>query len=127
MQLSERTAELSVQFDSQAAYAEMVEATEQATDRTDAARRIANLPLVNTSATAEQRRAAVAARLPVTAWPDRDLRIVAVARDSGQRVVFDRTSGVGLLDAVLASCAVPGVWRPVPIGGATTSTAACTR
>jgi NTE family protein len=30
--------------------------------------------------------------------------------------VFDRTSGVGLVDAVAASCAVPGVWPPVTIG-----------
>ncbi len=117
MQLSERTAELSVDFDMEAFFARMTAALEQATDRHDAARRVANLPLVNTSATAEQRRAAVAARLPVTEWPDRDLRVVAVARDSGERVVFDRTSGVGLLDAVLASCAVPGVWRPVMIDG----------
>jgi NTE family protein len=72
---------------------------------------------VNTSATAEQRRGAVAARLPVTTWPDRDLRIVAVAQDTGERVVFDRTSGVSLLDAVLASCAVPGVWPAVMIDG----------
>jgi NTE family protein len=116
MQLSEQTSELSVQFDIDAFFAEMAAAIEQATDRSDASRRVANLPLVNTSATAEQRRAAVAARLPVIDWPDRDLRIVAVARDTGERAVFDRTSGVGLVDAVLASCAVPGVWRPVPIG-----------
>ena len=31
--------------------------------------------------------------------------------------MFDRTSGVDLLDAVCASCAVPGVWPRVPIDG----------
>jgi NTE family protein len=31
-------------------------------------------------------------------------------------VVFDRERGVGLVDAVGASCAVPGVWAPVTIG-----------
>jgi NTE family protein len=32
--------------------------------------------------------------------------------------LFDRTSGVSLVDAVAASCAVPGVWPPVTIGDA---------
>ena len=117
MQLSEQTAELSVDFDMESFFEQMTVALEQASDRRDASRRVADLPLVNTSATADQRRAAVAARLPVTRWPDQALRVVAVARDTGERVVFDRTSGVALLDAVLASCAVPGVWRPVAIGG----------
>jgi NTE family protein len=30
--------------------------------------------------------------------------------------VFNRESGVDLVDAVAASCAVPGVWPPVTIG-----------
>ena len=34
-------------------------------------------------------------------------------------MVFDRDSGVSLLDAVAASCAVPLVWPPVPINGTT--------
>ncbi len=32
-------------------------------------------------------------------------------------MVFDRDSGVSLVDAVGASCAVPGVWPPVTING----------
>jgi NTE family protein len=117
MQRSEQTAELSVQFDMDAFFASMEQVTQDATGRRDATRRIANVPLVNTSTTADQRRAAVAARLPVLDWPERDLRVVAVARDTGERVVFDRASGVALLDAVLASCAVPGVWPAVTIDG----------
>jgi NTE family protein len=31
--------------------------------------------------------------------------------------VFDRASGVSLVDAVAASCAVPGIWPPVTIDG----------
>ncbi|RYJ59976.1 hypothetical protein EJA06_021095 [Pseudomonas songnenensis] len=31
--------------------------------------------------------------------------------------MFDRHSGVELADAVAASCAVPGIWPPVNIGG----------
>jgi len=32
-------------------------------------------------------------------------------------VIFTRASGVALVDAVAASCALPGVWPPVGIGG----------
>ncbi|MGI9156681.1 MAG: patatin-like phospholipase family protein [Marmoricola sp.] len=50
-------------------------------------------------------------------WPDHDLRITAVDADSGRLRVFDRTSGVDLLHAVAASCAVPLVWPAVEIEG----------
>jgi NTE family protein len=40
---------------------------------------------------------------------------VAVDAFSGERTIFKRESGVGLVDAVLASCAVPYVWPPVTI------------
>jgi NTE family protein len=63
------------------------------------------------------RRAAVAARLPATDWPQRQVLIVAVDAGTGDLAVFDRASGVGLVDAVTASCAVPGVWPPVSING----------
>ena len=43
--------------------------------------------------------------------------ITAVDVASGERVAFDRAAGVDLVDAVAASCAVPGVWPPVPING----------
>jgi NTE family protein len=54
-----------------------------------------------------QRRATVAARLPSQHWPDRPL-LVAVDAHTGEPVVFDRHSGVDLVDAVTASCAGPG-------------------
>jgi NTE family protein len=41
----------------------------------------------------------------------------AVDTGSGEVAVFTRCSGVALVDAVAASCAVPGVWPPVAIGG----------
>ncbi len=62
------------------------------------------------------RRAVIAHRLPSHRWPDHDLRITAVDIDSGELVVFTRESGVELVDAVAASCAVPGAWPPVTIG-----------
>ncbi len=62
------------------------------------------------------RREVIAHRLPSHDWPDRDMRITAIDTATGEVVAFDRTSGVGLVDAVAASCAVPGVWPPVTIG-----------
>jgi NTE family protein len=55
--------------------------------------------------------------LPSETWPKKALRITAVDAESGELVAFDARSGVGLVDAVSASCAVPGVWPPTPIGG----------
>ncbi|GAB3439068.1 patatin-like phospholipase family protein [Actinophytocola sediminis] len=61
--------------------------------------------------------AVIESRLPVPEWPDRSLLITAVDAGSGEFVTFDRTAGVPLALAVAASCAVPGVWPPVTIGG----------
>jgi NTE family protein len=62
------------------------------------------------------RRSVIAKRLPSHAWPDRPLLVTAIDAETGERVVFDRRAGVGLVDAVAASCAVPGVWPCVTIG-----------
>ena len=40
-----------------------------------------------------------------------------VDAETGEERVLDRTSGVGLVEAVAASCAVPAVWPPVTIDG----------
>jgi len=58
----------------------------------------------------------VAQRLPTHLWPDRVLRVTAIDIANGELVVFERDSGVKLVDAVAASCAVPGAWPPVTIG-----------
>jgi NTE family protein len=63
------------------------------------------------------RRQVIAQRLPSHEWPDRVLRITAIDTATGELVVFDRDSGVELVDAVAASCAVPGAWPPVTIAG----------
>ncbi len=65
----------------------------------------------------DERRKVIASRLSSDQWPDARLLITAVVADSGEFVVFDRESGVSLVDAVGASCAVPGVWPPVTING----------
>jgi NTE family protein len=62
------------------------------------------------------RRDVIAQRLPSHEWPDRDMRITAIDIGTGELVAFTRASGVDLIDAVAASCAVPGAWPPVTIG-----------
>ena len=49
-------------------------------------------------------RATVAARLPDRGWPDHRLFITAVDAVTGEPVIFDRDSGVDVVDAVAASC-----------------------
>jgi NTE family protein len=56
------------------------------------------------------------ARLPSADWPDRPLQVTAIDAHTGDFVVFDAASEASLVDAVGASCAVPGVWPPVTIG-----------
>lgn len=62
------------------------------------------------------RRRVIEHRLPSHAWPDRVLRVTAIDIATGELVVLDARSGVDLVDAVAASCAVPGAWPPVTVG-----------
>jgi len=61
-------------------------------------------------------RAAVAGRLPSPHWPQRPMLIAVVDAHSGEPVVFDRNSGVELVDAVAASCANGFGVPPLSIG-----------
>jgi NTE family protein len=78
---------------------------------------IGSVALTTQTVAESVRRRVIEQRLPSHDWPDRDLRITAIDVASGELVVFDRGSGVELVDAVAASCAVPGAWPPVTIGG----------
>ena len=86
-------------------------------DARQAGRNLGRVALTSRTVPESVRREVIASRLPVKIWPQRALRITAVDADSGERAVFDRNSGVELVDAVAASCAVPGVWPPVTIDG----------
>ena len=63
------------------------------------------------------RREVIAARLPSHDWPDRDVRIVTVDAVTGDERVFTSADGAELVDAVAASCAVPGIWPPMTVDG----------
>lgn len=94
----------------------MTSAAEAAVDRADYWRRVGAVALATSTVSEAVRHAVIAARLPETDWPRRRLVIPAIDVE-GFLKVFDAESGVPLVDAVAASCAVPGVWPPVTIGG----------
>jgi NTE family protein len=52
-------------------------------------------------------------------WPEQDTWVVAVRRRDGRRVVFGRGRAprTSVAQAVAASCAIPGYFRPVVIDG----------
>jgi NTE family protein len=92
--------------------------TGETADRAESRRRIGNAALLAETVTEQRRLDVIAARLPVHTWPETRLLIVAVDATTGEERIFDAASGVPLVDAVAASCAVPGIWPPVTIGDA---------
>lgn len=79
--------------------------------------RMGKLALAARTVPEEEQRSVIARTLGMTDWPARRLVITAVEAVTGERTAFDDTSGVRLLDAVGASCAVPGIYPPVTIDG----------
>lgn len=65
----------------------------------------------------QERLDVIGARLVSREWPERKLVVTAVDAGTGEFRTFDRDSGVPLVSAVAASCAVPGVYPPVTIDG----------
>lgn len=78
--------------------------------------RIGKMALAAKTLPEAERRDVIAGRLGVTEWPSKRFLVTAVDAATGEFKVFDRDSGVSIVDAVGASCAVPGVWPPVTIG-----------
>lgn len=67
--------------------------------------------------TPEERRAVIDGRLPVKEWTKADLRIATVDATTGAIRIITRADGIGLVDAVGASCAIPLVYPPVMLEG----------
>ncbi|MFD0305228.1 patatin-like phospholipase family protein [Streptomyces sp. NPDC127119] len=95
----------------------VLDAHDGATDALDVRRRIGAIALAAPTVTEAERRAVIEARLPSRSWPRSELKIVAVNAETGAERVFGPASGVDLVDAVAASCAVPGAFPPVTIDG----------
>jgi NTE family protein len=86
-------------------------------DPARAGARIGRMALAARTIPEADRRAVIASRVPSEEWPARRLLITAVDAVTGELTVFTEASGVSLVDAVGASCAVPGVWPPVTLAG----------
>jgi NTE family protein len=89
----------------------------RALDRAESTLHMGRWALAAPTVGEEERRAVIAERLPCHSWPERLLQIIAVDTGSGETRIFDRFSETELIDAVSASCAVPGIWPPVTING----------
>jgi NTE family protein len=86
-------------------------------DPVKAGRRIGSVALKARTESEESRRKVFESRIPIFDWPAGNLKITAIDAATGSFTVFDADSGVSLIDAVGASCAVPGIWPPVTIDG----------
>lgn len=85
-----------------------------ATDAADMRRRMGAAALerdAGDDSSGSRWRAVVAARLPSPDWPHRRVLITAVDAHTGEPVVFDRQSGVDLVDAVAASTSAMTPYR----------------
>ncbi|HET6357216.1 patatin-like phospholipase family protein [Streptomyces sp.] len=80
-------------------------------------RKLGRLALARDTGEEASRREVIARRLLSHTWPERRLLVTAVDALTGALTRYDKDSGVPLVDAVAASCAVPGVWPPVTIDG----------
>ena len=82
-------------------------------DAPDMRRRMgaAALDLAGAYDASERWRATVAARQTTEEWPEHELLITAVDAATGDPAVFDRTSGIDLVDAVAASCSSGSAYR----------------
>ncbi|MET7421491.1 patatin-like phospholipase family protein [Dactylosporangium sp. NPDC005555] len=87
-------------------------------DDRQALRKLGHAALTADTVPEQARRDVIAGRLPSHDWPASPrLLITAVDAETGEEVAFDRGSGVDLVSAVTASCAVPIVWPVVTIDG----------
>jgi len=82
-----------------------------------ARKRLGRLARASPPLTEAERGAVIGAWLPSHEWPAQRLLITAVDARTGEGGTFDSSSGVSLIEAVSASCAVPGVWPPVLLNG----------
>ncbi|WP_372667790.1 patatin-like phospholipase family protein [Amycolatopsis kentuckyensis] len=112
-----QTREIPVEVDFEKFAAEFGGAVTGAATPAEVRRAVSRLALTAETVPEADRRAVVAERLPVHEWPEQRVVIVAVDASTGEPHRFDRASGVPLVDAVAASCAVPGIWPAVTIEG----------
>jgi NTE family protein len=116
-QLAPADGELTAPFDSEEMQGVFIDAIRSGSTGQERRAQLGKLALSTDTVPEAARIEVIRQRLPRHSWPEQDVRVVAVDAETGEPAVFDRSSGVGLVDAVAASCAVPGIWPPVSIDG----------
>lgn len=116
-QTAEATGELDPKVDVEILGQMFVDAIAGSQDRAEQLRALGEAATDADTVEPAVRRAVIEARLRNRVWPDRELRIPAINTRTGELRVFGNADGVDLVDAVGASCAVPGVWPVVAIDG----------
>jgi NTE family protein len=112
-----QTREMVPAADLVASFQKMIATDTSSLDRAEFVRSFGQWALAAPTVSEEERRAVITERLPNPGWPESRLVIVAVDTATGETALFDRFAETSLIDAVAASCAVPGVWPPVTIHG----------
>ncbi len=79
---------------------DVAHAKELGGDHADILRRFGDIAL---ALGGPDRRALVASQLPMERWPEQRIQMIAVNAATGVRRVFDRSSGIDLVDAVMAT------------------------
>lgn len=115
-QIGDVSSEIDSGADFDAITALFMSAVAQPGEVTEKLQRIGAVALDAPTVPESVRRKVIEGRLPSHDWPAQDLRITAIDTATGELAVFTASSGVPLVDAVAASCAVPGTWPPVTIG-----------
>lgn len=113
---AEQSAELQVESSLDSLIEQFAACFEGAPNALEVRRRLGAVALGATTVEEAARIAVIESRLSSHEWSERELLVTAVDAFTGEFSVFDRHSGVSLVSAVAASCAVPGIWPPVTIG-----------
>ncbi|MGY1666584.1 patatin-like phospholipase family protein [Geodermatophilus sp. SYSU D00696] len=104
-------------FDAGAFAAALARALEGVTGQQEARARVGALALRAQTVPESERLAVIGARIGSPEWPAARLVVTAIDTADGEFLAIDRDTGWPLVDAVAASCAVPGVYPPVTVGG----------
>ncbi len=107
--------ELASQPDFEKMLADFTRAFQEGGTGREILQRIGALALAVPTVQERERREVIVSRLPVQSWPQSRLEIVAVDAQSCERTIFTRDSGVELVDAVMASSALPYAWPSATI------------
>lgn len=111
--------ELAVEFDPEKMMAELVPLLAGREPGPQMRAAVGSYALAAPTVPERRRREVMEARLPSHDWPDRPVQIVAIDAATGEERIFTSADAgtVDLVDAVAASCAVPGIWPPVTVDG----------